>query len=140
MKTVAGGKPSSTAWTRSLALRSRSPAWHTKLAGLPWNERNKDKAKRLLQEAGYKREPIRFMTTQEYKWMYDFALLTKQQLEDVGFNIDLQVVDWATLGQAAQQAQGVRRLHHRHRERPTTRRTTSTSPPAGRAGPSTRAS
>ncbi len=43
------------------------------------------------------REPIRFMTTQEYKWMYDFALLTKQQLEDVGFTIDLQVVDWATL-------------------------------------------
>ena len=42
-------------------------------------------------------EPVRFMTTQEYKWMYDFALLTKQQLEDVGFNIDLQVVDWATL-------------------------------------------
>ena len=29
--------------------------------------------------------------------MYDFALLSKQQLEDVGFNIDLQVVDWATL-------------------------------------------
>src|SRR5262245_53947394 len=27
----------------------------------------------------------------------DFALLTKQQLEDVGFVIDLQVVDWATL-------------------------------------------
>ena len=37
------------------------------------------------------------MTTQEYKWMYDFALVSKQQLEDVGFNIDLQVVDWATL-------------------------------------------
>jgi len=29
--------------------------------------------------------------------MYDFALITKQQLEDVGMNIDLQVVDWATL-------------------------------------------
>ena len=72
-------------------------AWHTKLSGLPWNERNRDKAKRLLQEAGYKKEPIRFMTTQEYKWMYDFALLSKQQLEDAGFNIDLQVVDWATL-------------------------------------------
>src|SRR5437870_1434095 len=72
-------------------------AWHTKLAGLPWNEHNKEKVKRLLQEAGYKKEPLRFMTTQEYKWMYDFALLTKQQLEDAGFNIDLQVVDWATL-------------------------------------------
>lgn len=29
--------------------------------------------------------------------MYDFALLSKQQLEDIGFNIDLQVLDWATL-------------------------------------------
>ena len=29
--------------------------------------------------------------------MYDFALLTKQQLEDIGFVVDLQVVDWATL-------------------------------------------
>ena len=37
------------------------------------------------------------MTTQEYKWMYDFALVSKQQLEDAGFVIDFQVVDWATL-------------------------------------------
>jgi peptide/nickel transport system substrate-binding protein len=29
--------------------------------------------------------------------MYDFALVSKQQLEDAGFTIDLQVVDWATL-------------------------------------------
>ena len=68
-----------------------------KMQGLPWNEHNKEKAKKLLQEAGYKGEPIRFMATQEYKWMYDFALVSKQQLEDTGFNIDLQVVDWATL-------------------------------------------
>ena len=96
MKTVAGGKTEFYRMDSSLAPVEVT-AWHTKLSGLPWNERNKDKAKRLLQEAGYKKEPIRFMTTQEYKWMYDFALVTKQQLEDVGFNIDLQVVDWATL-------------------------------------------
>ena len=96
MKNVAGGHSEFYRMDSSLAPVEIS-TWHTKLGGLPWNERNKDKAKRLLQEAGYKREPIRFMTTQEYKWMYDFALLTKQQLEDVGFSIDLQVVDWATL-------------------------------------------
>ena len=96
MKTVAGGKAEFYRMDNSLAPVEIT-AWHTKLQGLPWNERNKEKAKRLLQEAGYKKEPLRFMTTQEYKWMYDFALLTKQQLEDVGFNIDLQVVDWATL-------------------------------------------
>jgi peptide/nickel transport system substrate-binding protein len=96
MKNVAGGHSEFYRMDSSLAPVEIAP-WHTNITGLPWNERNKDKAKRLLQEAGYKREPIRFMTTQEYKWMYDFALLTKQQLEDVGFNIDLQVVDWATL-------------------------------------------
>src|SRR5213593_219332 len=96
MKTVAGGKPEFYRMDSSLAFQEL-PAWHTNIPGLPWNERNKDKAKRLLKEAGYKGEPVRFMTTQEYKWMYDFALLSKQQLEDAGFTIDLQVVDWATL-------------------------------------------
>jgi peptide/nickel transport system substrate-binding protein len=96
MKNVAGGRAEFYRMESSLAFVENTP-WHTKLQGLPWNERNKDKAKKLLQEAGYKGEPIRFITTQEYKWMYDFALLTKQQLEDVGFVIDLQVLDWATL-------------------------------------------
>src|SRR5688572_28384163 len=98
MKTVAGGKPEFYRMDNSLAF-AELPTWHTKISGLPWNERNKDKAKRLLREAGYKGEPVRFMTTQEYKWMYDFALVTKQQLEEVGFKIDLQVMDWSTLGQ-----------------------------------------
>jgi peptide/nickel transport system substrate-binding protein len=31
--------------------------------------------------------------------MYKIALVSKQQLEEVGFKIDLQVVDWATLVQ-----------------------------------------
>ncbi len=96
MKNVAGGKSEFYRMDSSLAF-AEIAEWHTKLPGLPWNERNREKAKRLLQEAGYRGEPIRFMTTQEYKWMYDFALLTKQQLEDAGFVIDLQVVDWATL-------------------------------------------
>jgi peptide/nickel transport system substrate-binding protein len=96
MKNVAGGHSELYRLDSSLAFAENTP-WHTKLQGLPWNERNRDKAKRLLREAGYKGEPIRFVTTQEYKWMYDFALLSKQQLEDAGFTIDLQVVDWATL-------------------------------------------
>jgi peptide/nickel transport system substrate-binding protein len=96
MKAVAGGRSEFYRMDSSLAFVENAP-WHVKLTGLPWNEHNKDKAKKLMQEAGYRGEPIRFVTTQEYKWMYDFALVTKQQLEDVGFNIDLQVVDWATL-------------------------------------------
>ncbi len=96
MKAVAGGRTEFYRMDSSLAFVENAP-WYVKLEGVPWNERNKEKAKRLLKEAGYKGEPIRFLTTQEYKWMYDFALVSKQQLEDVGFVIDLQVVDWATL-------------------------------------------
>jgi peptide/nickel transport system substrate-binding protein len=96
MKAVAGGRSEFYRMDSSLAFVENTP-WYVKLDGLPWNERNKAKAQRLLKEAGYKGEPIRFLATQEYKWMYDFALVTKQQLEDAGFTIDLQVVDWATL-------------------------------------------
>src|SRR5439155_20252032 len=53
----------------------------------------------LLKEAGYTGQPVRLMTTQEYKWMYDFALVSKQQLEEVGFKVDLQGMDWSTHGQ-----------------------------------------
>ena len=92
-----GGGRSSIACDSGLAFVENAP-WYVKpQSSWGWNEHNKEKAKKLMQEAGYKGEPVRFVTTQEYKWMYDFALLSKQQLEDVGFNIDLQVVDWATL-------------------------------------------
>jgi peptide/nickel transport system substrate-binding protein len=97
MKNVAGGKSEFYRMDAGLAF-AENAQWYVKAQpSWGWNEHNKDKAKRLLKEAGYKGEPVRFVTTQEYKWMYDFALLTKQQLEDVGFVIDLQVVDWATL-------------------------------------------
>jgi peptide/nickel transport system substrate-binding protein len=96
MRAVAAGKPEFYRLDSSLMFQEVAE-WHTKLAGLPYNERNPEKAKRLMREAGYKGEPIRFLATKEYKWMYDFAVVMKQQLEDVGFVIDLQVVDWATL-------------------------------------------
>ena len=64
-----------------------------------YNQHNPERAKQLLRESGYKGETIRFITTKEYAWMYNFALVTKQQLEELGLTIDLQVVDWATLVQ-----------------------------------------
>ncbi len=39
------------------------------------------------------------MCTQFYDWMYKSAVAAKQQLEDVGFVIDLQVLEWATVVQ-----------------------------------------
>ncbi|MBI1736224.1 MAG: ABC transporter substrate-binding protein [Candidatus Rokubacteria bacterium] len=75
------------------------PQWHSKAAGELYNQKNRAKAQQLLKDAGYTGQPVRWVTTQEYRWMYQNALVAKQQLEEAGFKIDLQVVDWATLVQ-----------------------------------------
>src|SRR5262249_15374690 len=59
-------------------------AWHSTPGAPFYNKHDKAKAKQLLQEAGYKGEPVRFLTTKEYAWMYNYALVTKQQLEELG--------------------------------------------------------
>jgi peptide/nickel transport system substrate-binding protein len=73
--------------------------WYSTAGVAGYNQRNQDKARRLLKEAGYAGQPVRWITTREYEWMYKSALVSKQQLEEVGFKIDLQVLDWATLVQ-----------------------------------------
>jgi peptide/nickel transport system substrate-binding protein len=73
--------------------------WHSKAGGAAYNQKDKEKARRLLKEAGYTGQPVRWLTTQEYEHNYKTALVAKQQLEEVGFKIDLQVFDWATVVQ-----------------------------------------
>lgn len=74
-------------------------AWWSNVGADQYNQRDTAKAQRLLKETGYRGQPIRWMTTQEYDWMYKIALVAKAQLEKAGFNIDLQMMDWATLVQ-----------------------------------------
>jgi peptide/nickel transport system substrate-binding protein len=62
-----------------------------------YNVNDPDLARQKLEEAGYDGTPLRFMTTQEYPSFYAASVIAQQQLEAVGFVIDLQVIDWATL-------------------------------------------
>jgi peptide/nickel transport system substrate-binding protein len=71
--------------------------WHTSNGQDRYNMNNPDLAKQKLLEAGYDGTPIRFMTSQEYSFMYGAAIVIKQQLEAVGMAVDLQVSDWATV-------------------------------------------
>jgi len=67
-------------------------------AGRQWyNQNNPARARALLAEAGYRGQPVRWLTTMEYPAYYTISLVAKGQLERAGFVIDLQVVDWATL-------------------------------------------
>ena len=48
----------------------------------------------LLKEAGYAGQPVRWITTREYEWMYKTAVVAKQQIEKPGFVVDLQVQNY----------------------------------------------
>ena len=86
-------------------MHQEQPQWHSKAGAEYYNQKNPDKARKLLKEAGYRGQPVRWITTKEYDYMYKHALVAKQQLDAVGFNVDLQVVDWATLVQRRNKAE-----------------------------------
>ncbi|MBV9734951.1 MAG: ABC transporter substrate-binding protein [Acidisphaera sp.] len=55
------------------------------------------KARAMLKAAGYKGQPFRIFTTTQYDYMYKAAQVAGANLQDAGFTVDVQVMDWATL-------------------------------------------
>jgi len=62
-----------------------------------YNKPDLAKAKQLLQQAGYQGQTLRFLTTHDYDYMYNSAVVVQQQLKAIGVNVDLVVTDWATV-------------------------------------------
>jgi peptide/nickel transport system substrate-binding protein len=62
-----------------------------------YNQHDPKKAAQLLKQAGYKGEKLRIMTSPQYDFLYKMSLVAQQNLEEAGFAVDLQVLDWATL-------------------------------------------
>jgi peptide/nickel transport system substrate-binding protein len=61
-----------------------------------YNLHNAELAKKYLAEAGYKGEPVILLTNKDYPPMYNSALVMQQQLQAVGINAQMKVVDWPT--------------------------------------------
>ena len=59
-------------------------------------------AKKYLAQSGYKGEPVVLLTDKDYPQMYNSSLVMQQQLQSVGINAQLKVVDWPTSVQMAQ--------------------------------------
>ncbi len=88
---------SSEFYTLDPSLMTKQTAWWTEAGGDRYNMHDIDLAKQKLQEAGYDGTPIRFMSSQEYGYMYATSTVAVQQLEAIGLKIDHQVIDWATI-------------------------------------------
>jgi peptide/nickel transport system substrate-binding protein len=71
------------------------------------NQKDKDKAKRLLQEGGYKGEKVVLLTNREFPLMYNTSLVMAEQLKAVGINAELLVLDWpAALAKSQKETEG----------------------------------
>jgi len=63
-------------------------------APLPFNLAE---AKKLLAEAGYKGQPIKMLVTKRYMSLYNGAVFVQSMAKAAGVNIELEVLEWATL-------------------------------------------
>ncbi|WP_105421566.1 ABC transporter substrate-binding protein [Neorhizobium sp. T25_27] len=59
--------------------------------------RNLDEAKKLLADAGYKGQPIKWLATKFYPSLFDAAVLVQAMAQEAGINIEIETLDWATL-------------------------------------------
>lgn len=71
--------------------------WYTDAGKENYNQKDPEKGKALLEEAGYKGEEVTFITSREYEDFYNASVVIKEQLEAIGMKVNLEVFDWATV-------------------------------------------
>jgi peptide/nickel transport system substrate-binding protein len=71
--------------------------WSTEAGTEDFNKQDLDKVKSLLAKAGYTGQPIVWLTTKDDDAWYGPSLPAQQQLKQAGINIDLQVIDRASV-------------------------------------------
>jgi len=84
-------------WRANGSFLPEGNVWHTDSGAENFSRGDAEAAKAMAEKAGYSGDPIKFMVSTNYPFHYDKAIVYTKQLAQAGFNIDLQVYDWATL-------------------------------------------
>lgn len=72
--------------------------WHSEAGKENYNQKNPDKAKQRLQEAGYSGQEVVLLTTKELGGtFYNATIVVQKQLESIGVKTKLDINDFATL-------------------------------------------
>lgn len=59
-----------------------------------YNDYNPQEARQLLKQAGYNGQPVVFLETKTYQWMYNADQVIAKELQSVGFNIHPLLTTW----------------------------------------------
>ena len=84
-------------WRSNGSFLPEGNVWYTESGADNFSRGDAAAARSMAEEAGYTGDPIKFMVSTNYPFHYDTAIVYTKQLAQAGFNIDLQVYDWATL-------------------------------------------
>jgi peptide/nickel transport system substrate-binding protein len=76
------------------AYQFRDSVYYSEAGKELYNQKDKAKARRLLQEAGYAGEQVILLTNRDYVQMYNASVVMAEQLKAVGINAELLVLDW----------------------------------------------
>lgn len=93
---LAAGYGDEAFWRVDPSIMLKEQFWWSDVGKEKYDQGDIEKAKQLLEEAGYKGEAIVLMSG---PLEYNLSLAAKNQLEKAGFNIDLQSMEWATLAE-----------------------------------------
>lgn len=70
--------------------------WATSAGEEGYNQNDIEKAKKLLNEAGYNGETIEIIAAKDHPQYWDPAVVLQEQLSNIGVNVKLTNYDWAT--------------------------------------------
>ncbi len=71
--------------------------WETEVGSEPLREKNLERARELLAESGYDGAVVVIMDPTDTAPSHGQALVTAQNLREIGMNVEVQAMDWATM-------------------------------------------
>jgi len=78
-------------------MRKEQVDWYTEAGKENYNVTDREKARELLEEAGYNGEVVTILAATDYSYHYNAAIYTQQVLQEIGMNVEIDATDWATL-------------------------------------------
>src|SRR5699024_7206977 len=80
-------------------MSKHSANWYSESGEEFYNQADEEKAKELLEEAGYDGEEFTLLTSADVPQIYNAAVVIQEQMNQIGVNVTLENTDWATVSE-----------------------------------------